>query len=83
MPYELWCCGELGSLQNVRVKTLRSAFVSDVISWMEQSHLGFKLENIMDVFMVCACASVSVNFVCLSKSNVLVDVSLPRIYCFY
>lgn len=45
----------LGSLQNVRVKALRPAFVSDVISWMEESHLGFKMSDIVDIFMVCAC----------------------------
>ncbi len=59
----------LGCLQNVRVKTLRPAFVSDVISWMEESHLGFKMSDIMDVFTVCvhvnACISV---FLCLSES---------------
>lgn len=48
--------GELGSLQNVGVKAFRLAFVSNVISWMEESHLGFKMSDIMDVFMVCASA---------------------------
>ena len=51
-----------GSLQNVRVKALRPAIIRDVSSWMEGSHLGLKMSNIMYVFMMCACACMHQQF---------------------
>lgn len=80
---ELWSCGELGSLQNVRVKKLKSAFVSDVISWMEWSHLDFRLEDIVNLFMVCASVHQCLwFFLCAYQKVIWIYVCLPHVFFF-
>lgn len=68
---ELWCCRELQSLQNV--KALSPALASDFVSWMEESHRGFEMSDLIGVFMVCVHTCHAVG------EFSLVNVCLPRI----
>lgn len=67
----------MGALQNVRVKALRPAASVMLFPGWKKATGGFRLSEIVDVFMACACASVHQRFLLL-LIFVQADVGLPR-----
>lgn len=67
----------MGALQNVRVKALRPAASVMLFPGWKKATGGFRLSEIVDVFMACACASVHQRFLLL-LIFVQTDVGLPR-----